>query len=247
MTIARRTPMMSVKNADANTTKIVTVMKNIVGPFWVEPVRFASQCMAFRTGKRRKSVQPTQMNKIHRAVRPDPALTSATLSASNIQPTMSFPTPAERTTIPTVVSRSFSSVRIRHKTGNAVMEYATPVKSMKSVNLTLELINVWYNGTDKAAPSPAKILVSAKSIGEIFGEMKVCIPKGKHIPARAMVTDVRALRLIIAVSISRPTRNKNKHSPMLAVSDRYGLESSGKMCSVKPGIRPKAVGPREIV
>lgn len=68
-------------------------------------------------------------------MRPEEALTSATDSARSVQPTISFPTPADRTTIPTVVSTSLSSVRMRQRTGKAVIEYATPVKSMKLVNL----------------------------------------------------------------------------------------------------------------
>lgn len=125
------TPMMSVKNADANSNKIVTVMKNIVGPFSVEPVFLASHRSAILTGKSNTKVHAKHVNNMYRAVNPEPALTSATLSANNVQPMISFPTPAERTTIPTVVSSSFSSVKIRHRTGNAVIEYATPVKSMK--------------------------------------------------------------------------------------------------------------------
>jgi hypothetical protein len=41
---------------------------------------------------------------------------------------ISLPTPGERTTVPTVVSRSFSSVRMRQRTGKAVIEYVTPAK-----------------------------------------------------------------------------------------------------------------------
>jgi hypothetical protein len=103
----------------------------------------ASQSMAIFTGNRRKSVQPTQIIRIQSAVRPEPALTSATLRARSVHPTMkvrkhrrgkgvrfalmSFATPALSTTIPTVVSSSLSSVRMRQRTGKAVIEYATPV------------------------------------------------------------------------------------------------------------------------
>lgn len=147
------TPIISVKKAEPNTRRIVAVMKNIVGPFSMDPVILASQANAQRPGKRRKIVYPTQTSKMYNAVRPDPAFTSATLRASNTQPTfatfriletrgsdahvlISFPTPADNTTIPTVVSRSLSSVRIRQRTGNAVMENATPTKSIKFVNFT---------------------------------------------------------------------------------------------------------------
>lgn len=71
------------------------------------------------------------------AVIPDPlppaeALTRATVKARRTHPTTSFPTPAERTTIPTVVSRSLSSVMIRHRTGKAVMDMATYETSKRS-------------------------------------------------------------------------------------------------------------------
>ena len=135
--------MMSVKKAEPKARSIVTVIKNIVGPSLVDPVRLASQYRTRFTKKSMNSVQPTQTRRIQSAMRPEPALTSATESARSVQPTISLPTPAESTTIPTVVSRILSSVRIRQRTGNAVIEYATPVKSMKLVNLTLWSMKVW--------------------------------------------------------------------------------------------------------
>ena len=50
---------------------------------------------------------------------------------------ISLPTPADKTTMPTVVSKIFNSVRIRHSTGNAVIEKATPENNMKYVHFTL--------------------------------------------------------------------------------------------------------------
>lgn len=189
------TPIMSVMNADPKRMSIVTVMKKIVGPFSIDPVFLASHRRQSLTGNNRNKVHPTQVNKIQSAIKPDPALTSATDRASNVHPTMSFPTPAERTTMPTVVSKSFSSVKIRQRTGKAVMEYATPVNNMKWVNLTDWSMKVLYRGTARAAPKP----------------------KGMVIPARATVADRRALRLMTEESISRPTRNRKRQSPMLAV------------------------------
>lgn len=174
------------------------------------------------------------MRRIYTAVTPEPALTSATLSARSTHPTeqpnsitphvkkdqcdllISFPTPAESTTMPTVVSNSLSSVRIRQSTGKAVIEKATPAKSMKYVNLMLSLMNCLYRGTESPAP----------------------MPKGSTIPARATVADSRAFFLITVLSISSPTRKRKRHKPMLAVRLRNGLESEGNMCSVKPGMRP---------
>jgi len=49
---------------------------------------------------------------------------------------------------------------------------------------------------------------------------------------------------MITVSISSPTRKRKRHRPMLATRERYDIDSVGKMCSEKPGMRPKAVGPR---
>src|SRR6266702_4716335 len=145
--------MTSVKNAEPNKIKIVTVIKNMVGPFSMEPVVRANQNSTLRTRNNMKRVHPIQDNRIHNAVSPLPALTSATLRASNVHPMISLPTPADKTTIPTVVSSSLSSVRMRHSTGKAVIEYATPVKSIKCVYDTCEeSIKCLYRGTASAAP-----------------------------------------------------------------------------------------------
>lgn len=122
---------MSVKNAQAQRTIMVTVMKNMVGPFSVLPVNLAKRRRMILTGHKRNAVNAMHVRRIHRAVRPEVALTSATASASRLQPTTSLHTPAERTMTPTVVSKSCRAVRIRQRTGKAVMENDTPVKSMK--------------------------------------------------------------------------------------------------------------------
>ncbi len=77
------------------------------------------QRKAGRTPYARNRTYATQVSKTYNAVNPAPALTRATQRASNIQPTTSLPTPADRTTTPTWVCRSLSSVRIRHNTGKA--------------------------------------------------------------------------------------------------------------------------------
>jgi hypothetical protein len=75
---------------------------------------------------------------------PAEALTSATVRARRIQPTTSLPTPAARTTVPTVVSRSLHSVRMRQRTGNAVMDMAVPTKRRKWPKFTVAVsMNVW--------------------------------------------------------------------------------------------------------
>lgn len=108
-------------------------MKLFDGPLVIEPVRMATHKTNLFTTRSKNNVHPMQVKRIYKAVSPDPAFTRATLKAKSVHPTISFPTPADRTTIPTVVSKSLSSVRIRHSTGNAVIENATPAKSMKYV------------------------------------------------------------------------------------------------------------------
>lgn len=88
------------------------------------------------------------------------------------------------------------------------LEYATPVKSMKCVNLTLSSMKWWYRGTESPAPSP----------------------NGKIIPAKAIVALNLAFRLMMAASISKPTKKRNKQRPILATRLRYGIESGVKTC-----------------
>lgn len=87
--------------------------------------------MNFFTGKKRTKLNATQARNVYKAVRPEVAFTRAILSASNVQAMTSLATPADRTMRPTVVSSSLSSVRMRQRTGKAVMEYVTPTKSIK--------------------------------------------------------------------------------------------------------------------
>ena len=72
------------------------------------------------------------------------------------------------------------------------------------------------------------------------------MPNGSTMPIMATVADSRALRLTSPASISRPTRKRKRQRPILATRLRKGRDSSGKMCSVNPGIRPNAVGPAYI-
>jgi len=129
-------------------------MKLLDGPLVIDPVWMATHKTTLFTRISKNNVHPTQVKRIHKAVSPEPAFTRATLNAKSTHPTISFPTPADKTTIPTVVSRSLSSVRIRHNTGNAVIENATPANSMKCVNSTALSTNRLYNGTDRATPKP---------------------------------------------------------------------------------------------
>src|ERR1700733_8080406 len=120
------TPIISVKKAATKTISNVRVIMVLDGcPVSKQPVRIANHLYVHRTGYSMNKKNPTLVSSTYSAVIPFPALTRATVNASKIQPTTSLPTPAERVTTPTVVSRSFVSVRIRHKTGNAVMHTAT--------------------------------------------------------------------------------------------------------------------------
>lgn len=105
-----------------------------------------------------------------------------------------------------------------------MIEYATHVKSMKSVNGTSDEMNWRYSGTLRPAPRP----------------------KGIAIPAKATVTAFFAFFRMMDASISRPTKNRKRQRPMFAVSDRNGLDEDGNTCSVNPGTRPKTVGPNKM-
>jgi len=135
----------------------MNVMKLFDGPLLIEPVWMATHRTTLFTRRSRNNVHPMQVKRIHKAVSPEPAFTKATLKANRVHPTISFPTPADKTTIPTVVSKSLSSVRIRHSTGNAVMENATPANSMKCVNSTVLSTNRSYSGTDRPTPKPKAV------------------------------------------------------------------------------------------
>jgi hypothetical protein len=68
-------------------------------------------------------------------------------------------------------------------------------------------------------------------------------PKGRAILATPTVMATRQLLTKYRMSTSSPTRNRKSIRPMLATKVRLGFASSGKMVSVKPGIRPITDGP----
>lgn len=185
------------------------------------PVFLANQRNAHLVGKSRNKVYATQVRNVHRAVRPDVAFTNATANASRLQPMTSFATPADSAIRPTVVSSSLSAERMRQRTGKAVIENETPMKSIKILKLADEGMKLWYIATD--IPHP--------------------MANGKTTPDRATTVDKRAFRRRRLGSISRPMMNRKRQSPIFAVRDRNGIEFAGKMWFVKPGIRPNAVGP----
>lgn len=69
-------------------------------------------------------------------------------------------------------------------------------------------------------------------------------PNGRIIPAADTLAATRKLLNRKRRSVSRPTRNKNRIRPRFATRFRLGIEASGKMASVKPGMRPMTEGPR---
>lgn len=158
-------PIMPVKKAEVRAKSNVNATTDCVGPFCRLPVLFSIHMKAGQMAKIRRSAYPAATKRTQRAVNPVPAFTRATQRASRIQPTTSFPTPAERTMTPTGVAKSLSSVRIRHRTGNAcrdqhfriniargpqltVMAMATPIKSIYTPKLIGarpdSSLNWWY-------------------------------------------------------------------------------------------------------
>lgn len=73
--------------------------------------------------------------------------------------------------------------------------------------------------------------------------MPMPMANGRMMPPIEMIPELLAFRLMTSMSISRPTKNKKRTSPIVAVRLRYGLDSSGKMRSAKPGTLPITVGP----
>ena len=149
---------------------------------------------------------------------PLPALTRATVKASNTHPTTSFPTPADRTMTPTVVWRSLSSVRIRARTGNAVIAKLTPIKRRK----------IPKEGAD--APTE-KVLYIPTAI-------PAPNPKGRIMLAMLTAEAIRAFLTMILRSTSSPTRKRKKTNPRFATSVRFGIATAGKIVLLKLGICP---------
>lgn len=113
--------MIPVNQADVNVRSKVIATMPCVGPFFRLPDRRSNHMRPGRTAKTRNRIHPTAQSNTYNAVIPDPLLTRATQSARRIQPATSLPTPAASTVTPTGVPSSFSSVRMRQRTGKAVI------------------------------------------------------------------------------------------------------------------------------
>ena len=113
--------MTAVNHEDKRTRRIVTMTAVCVGPFWILPLLRRYMWKTGLMANTKNKIQPRQVRRTYRAVRPEPLFTRATHSARRIQPVTSLPTPAARTVTPTGVPRSFNSVRILQRTGKAVI------------------------------------------------------------------------------------------------------------------------------
>lgn len=185
---------------------------------------------------------PTQTSKTQSAVRPVPALTRATHRASRIQPTTSFPTPAESTITPTLVPSNLSSVKIRHRTGNAFPAVSKIRRCVTRKRLTVIAIAIPI----KSKKVPKLIsTVSGSSWKVLYSPYAMAQPKpkGKIMPAADTLTATRQLLTRKRRLVSSPTRNRKSTNPRLATKFRLGIEAVGNMASVKPGIRPITEGP----
>src|SRR5579859_2159488 len=104
------------------------------GPRWIELLRLAKYMNTGLTMNVRNRMYPIEARITYNTVMPLLALTRATVKASNTHPVTSLPTPAESVMTPTEVCSNLSSVRIRARTGNAVIENATPIKRRNTPN-----------------------------------------------------------------------------------------------------------------
>lgn len=171
-----------------------------------------------------KSMKADPHKKTHIATRGEgPVPDKAIARASRTHAATSLTAAADMAIRPTSVVKSLSSARIRAKTGKAVMERATPMNTRKGA---------WFTPVE---------MVALKT-------NEVPIPKanGRVIPARAMLSAVLPVLLREAGSISRPTRNRKKRRPRLAIVSRTVRLRAGKMVSRYLWLRPNADGPNRI-
>jgi hypothetical protein len=143
--------------------------------------------------------------------------------ARRIHAATSFTAAADMAILPISVVKSFSSARIRAKTGKAVIESATPMKTRNAVLLTsLDMVNRRIN------------------------DVPIPIAKGRLIPAMAIARAFFPVRPRDLGSNSSPARNKKKMRPMFArVSNTVRLLVGNTACKY-PLLRPKADGPSKI-
>lgn len=83
--------------------------------------------------------------------------------ASRIQAATSFTAAADIAILPTSVVKSFNSARIRAKTGKAVMERATPMKTRNAVPFTpLDIVS--FRTYEEPIPNAKGRLIPARAM-----------------------------------------------------------------------------------
>ena len=174
--------------------------------------------------KIQNKTKPQPARNTHREVSGElPSPERATARASRIQAATSLTAAADKAIFPMSVVRSLISARIRAKTGKAVMERATPMKTRKGALL-------------------------APSAMELRSANEVPMPKinGRVIPASAMERAFFPVRLRDLGSSSRPTRKRKKMSPKLASVSRTVRLFAGKTVLRNFELFPRADGPSNI-
>jgi hypothetical protein len=182
---------------------------------------YASNGLIANTAKRIKAVPEsiTQREIKGDVSSPDKAIARA----RSIQAATSLTAAADIAMRPTSVVRSLSSARIRARTGNAVIERATPMKTRKGTgSAPLEIVAL--RTTDVPMPRT----------------------NGTVIPQRAIAKAFLPVLWIDRMSSSRPTRNKKNKRPMLASVSRTVKLLFGKIVFRNFSLRPIAEGPKSI-
>lgn len=141
-----------------------------------------------------KMTKPHPHKNTHKEIRGELSLPDREIArARRIQAAMSLTAAADMAIRPTSVVRSLSSARIRAKTGKAVIERATPMKTRKGGPLT-----------------------PLETVARRMNEVPIPKAKGRLIPAMAIPRAFFPVRRRDFGSNSRPTRNRKKRRPKLA-------------------------------
>ncbi|KAL0903255.1 hypothetical protein M5K25_027617 [Dendrobium thyrsiflorum] len=189
-------PMASVMKPAARTKVRVAQMKDSLTGSPTGERRAAKD----RAG-RRKMVAPMMKaaveRRTQRVLRGEPEPERAMARARRIQAATSLTAAADMAMRPRSVVRSLSSARMRARTGKAVMESETPMKTRNGPGRTPGLT---VERRTKEVPMPRA--------------------NGREIPATAMARAVRPVRRKARRSNSRPTRKRKKRRPKLASVSR---------------------------
>ena len=113
--------------------------------------------------------------------------------------------------LPRFVCCAWRSLRMRARTGNAVTDIETPIKSEKTVNPTCAVAYARSSHTDIAEPRR----------------------NGARMLACEIVIVASALRRTVPKSSSSPTRNMNSTTPTFAIMPMNGVAEGGE-CRLQP-------------